>query len=403
MQRRMSCIAVLGLIALLALGGGAPVGAAAPIVVSPANMNGWYFYDDKHDSLATATGKLVDGPGTPPLGTGSANLSVIDANDGQLLATRAYGGQRLSAITTLQYYTYVSASSSAPQDISLQFDLDYNLNGTTPTYQGRLVYEPANSGGTVLPNTWQNWDVLAANSRVWATRAPDGTKNNIPCPQSAPCLLSAFKTLYPNAGIANFAAAPGLIGFEAGSGYAVFNANVDAFTIGVSATDTTYDFEAIDPGTLTTGTTLAEPAGTTLTGAIVTGADVHAVQVCAFVATPTGTTAGTNTVGTLNDFGHKAQSYNGSGAVSITPLTLNYPSGSVLLLATYDLTPTTAGAASNAPSPEQACPAGTATFGPAIAGKTLPAVTGLTDVVRTLSPATSATMTLLDVRYVVVA
>lgn len=247
MKRQFGLITVLVLVATFVFGSAGTVGAAGKtVVVSPANQHGWFFYDDTHDSTATATGKFVEGPGHPPRGTGSANLFVANSTDGQALFTRVYGGQRLSAITTLQYFTYVGASSSASQDISLQFDLDYNLNGTTAMYQGRLVYEPANSGGTVIPNTWQKWDVLAANSRVWATRAPDGTKNNIPCPQSNPCLISVFKTLYPNAGIANYATTPptpGVLGFKAGSGYTVFNGNVDAFTIDISGRNTTYDFE----------------------------------------------------------------------------------------------------------------------------------------------------------------
>ena len=75
-------------------------------VVTPNSPNGWYFYDDTTDSTATATGTFVDGPGTPPLGTGSVNLKAPGVNDRQAIATDAYAGTPLSSITKWGYSTY---------------------------------------------------------------------------------------------------------------------------------------------------------------------------------------------------------------------------------------------------------------------------------------------------------
>ena len=78
-----------------------PAGSAvhqsnSTVVVSPSNMNGWYAYDDQNDSTVTATGKLVTGPATPPLGVGSAQLSVTGSSDGQAFATNSYLGPLLA-------------------------------------------------------------------------------------------------------------------------------------------------------------------------------------------------------------------------------------------------------------------------------------------------------------------
>lgn len=98
-----------------------------------------------------------------------------------------------------------------------------------------------------------------------------------------------------------------------------------------------------------TGSTTLVQRGTTVMGAAITGADNHAIQTCFYSA------VGNDSGGiTENEYGNQAQSYNGSGAVNITPLPLDFPSGTAALLVTYDLTKS--GAPGGAGSPEQACP-----------------------------------------------
>lgn len=216
--------------------------ASTTVVVSPTNPHGWFFYDDTHDSLATATGRFVDGPGTPPLGKGSANLFVAGSTDGQTLMTLGYAGTRLDAITTLQYSTYVSTSSNpATLAIALQIGVDFDSTDTNNGFQGRLVFEPYQNGGVITPGTWQTWNALAG--KWWASKTTSAGSNGL-CPQSAPCTWPQVLANWPNAGIhASAGSGPGPIVFKAGSGWATFNGNVDAFTIGVHGSNTTYDFE----------------------------------------------------------------------------------------------------------------------------------------------------------------
>jgi hypothetical protein len=96
------------------------------------------------------------------------------------------------------------------------------------------------------------------------------------------------------------------------------------------------------------------PRGTTVTGAVVTGADNHAVEVCVAAFTPNpggGTTPTTALASTVN-------AYNQSGAVDLTPLTLNFPAGTEVLVDTLDLTGPGPGGTGGAQVP---CPAVTAT------------------------------------------
>ena len=60
----------------------AGVAGAATVVVSPANMEGWSFqsFDGNFAPVSSGnylgTAQMVNGPGTPPFGTGSANLAT---------------------------------------------------------------------------------------------------------------------------------------------------------------------------------------------------------------------------------------------------------------------------------------------------------------------------------------
>ena len=201
-------------------------------------MNGWGFFDDNGFG---GTGNLVFGPGTRPLGAGSAHLAVSALNQGFAASTAAYAGTRFDTITTLSYNTY-RTSGGAALAISLGFDVDYDVTDLTTSYQGRLTYEPYYTN-TVTTGSRQSWDTLtsAGTGNWWASRAP----GNVLCPISNPCTWSEVLTNWPNAGVWT----PGGLLLKAGSGWASFDGNADALTIGISGSDTTYDFEPECPTT----------------------------------------------------------------------------------------------------------------------------------------------------------
>ena len=194
------------------------------VIVSPATMQGWSFFDDNGNG---GTGQMVTGPATPPLGTGSAELAVSASNQGYALGTGAYAGTPLADITDLSYWSYQPGPTLA---IALQFGIHYTTSATT--WQGRLVYEPyLNSNGPV-GSGWQQWSPLDG---IWW--ASNQTASGGRCSMSSPCSWSQVLTDWPDASI------NGATLFKAGSGWSNFDGNVDAFTIGISGTNTTYDFE----------------------------------------------------------------------------------------------------------------------------------------------------------------
>jgi parallel beta-helix repeat protein len=233
------------------------------ITVSPVNQNGWIFADD-NPGVGTGSGGFEPGPGTPPLGEGSAFLTV-DSQGRHILGTVGRGGTRIDDLANLTYSTYQNNNVNTGVAPSLQFDMDYDLTDASSNFEGRLVFEPINSPvlGPILQNTWQTW--AAQNGRWYGTRTTV-TVNNVtvpqPCSQAATCTFADVLALFPNAGVRNNPGA--VLLFKAGGPWAPgFDGNVDAFKINVNGAQVTYDFEpgprfAIDDVTLNEGN-----AGTT--------------------------------------------------------------------------------------------------------------------------------------------
>ena len=218
-------------------------------IVTPANMQGWVFYDDQHDTLCTVTTvcQMVQGPVSPPLGTGSAELATPTASDGKALVFAGYGGTRFDSITDLHYSTYRQTSDPGNNlAISLQFNADYDLTDTAHAYQGRVVFEPyQGNGGNVPQNAWQTWDARAgkwwgSKSSVWKS----GTLVTNPCVQASPCTWTQLLTAFPNIGVH---ATLGALVLKAGSSWAGFRGNVDQFAIGIGGATTVFDFEQHAP------------------------------------------------------------------------------------------------------------------------------------------------------------
>src|SRR5688500_11481080 len=92
--------------------------SAATTIIHPADMDGWAFFQE----TPTGSGAMVNGPGTPRIGSGSANL-IVDSTGGEILAKSAYQGTPLEDITELEYSTYRTSGGSALA-IALQFNID---------------------------------------------------------------------------------------------------------------------------------------------------------------------------------------------------------------------------------------------------------------------------------------
>lgn len=234
---RIFLLVVSALVAGALLAGGRTAQATMTVVVTPDNMQGWGFFEE----VPTGSGGMVPGPGTPPLGAGSANL-IVDDTGREMISTIAYAGTPFSSITTLQYSTYRSSGSS-PLAVSLQFDVDYDLTDSNTSWQGRIVFEPYYTN-TVLTGVWQTWDTLTnvGTGNWWATGAPGSSV----CPIGNPCTWSELLTAFPNAGVR---ANVGATHLKAGGPWTGgFDGNADKLVVGTTVDTITYDFDLTQPG-----------------------------------------------------------------------------------------------------------------------------------------------------------
>lgn len=224
-------LVALALPAVLFLSNGGVL--AATQVVSPSNMQGWGFVQE----TPTGSGQMVNGPDSPPLGTGSANL-IVDNTGGEILTKAAYQGLRLDHITTLQYSTYRTSGASALA-IALQFNIDSDVTDANNAFQGRLVYEPYYTQ-TVNTGQWQSWNTLndtagTGTGNWWFSNGALATISS--CSIATPCTWAEVLSAFPNAGVHNTL---GAVILKAGGGWiGGFNGNTDALMVNSD----TYNFE----------------------------------------------------------------------------------------------------------------------------------------------------------------
>lgn len=232
---RLTALMLVGILAISLLV--TPVQAApVPVVVDPSDIGTDWFVSN--DGVAgVSSGAFVTGPATPPMGVGSMRFT-LDENARYLIGTPNYAGTRLDALSALSFVAY-----QPKWGLTLQFDIDYNGIDADTSYQGRLSFEPSETGVALLANSWQTWDALAVtpNGAWWASRAPGNTV----CPQSNPCNLSELLAAYPNAVIHANYGYPGFLLIKAGGPIAAgFTGYADALTVSVTGvSETVYDFE----------------------------------------------------------------------------------------------------------------------------------------------------------------
>jgi hypothetical protein len=285
----------------------------ATAVVYPGNLQDWQTQPTPGSQPTPASTPSVDfvfGPATPPLGRGSAQLSVgSDGSAAAQLRHPDYAGTALpnpsptpdelaagNELTALSYSTYVQVGGSATQAPYIVLDVDYDNNGTP---DDRLVFEPqyqiagfcpSNPQGPVAAGVWQTWN--AFNGCWYSTGGAAGSG-----PGANVKLLTAISAAQPGAQIVNVngsggvrvvAGFGGVIGGGSASDWAGFVGNVDAFKIAVGEdpdtgpNGTLYDFEPKAPPIQTShgviiselrnsGPSSSPCAGTPSTGVICVG------------------------------------------------------------------------------------------------------------------------------------
>ncbi|HYP21559.1 MAG TPA: thrombospondin type 3 repeat-containing protein [Chloroflexia bacterium] len=191
--------------------------------------NEWVIYTR---NVASAT--FRNGPGTPPLGTGSLELST---GDKVYAFNYEHIGTQLSDIDAISYSTYRDPASTAIPSQVAALNIEVDVNGAAPGGFTTLVFEPVYNltQGVVQPGVWQDWDAYNGGNAIW------WSSNNIPGAPNRDTFVTwnTLMALNPDAVIV------GGFGVNQGGGNPGLITAVDALTIGYSGDSYTYDFELV--------------------------------------------------------------------------------------------------------------------------------------------------------------
>jgi hypothetical protein len=216
--------------------------------VTPANYApGGHWYTS--DTRVPGTGTFENGPATPPLGSGSFELSTPDSTAKVQLFTDLYNGTPLSAIDGIGYSTYRDPASTgfSAGVAALNLRVDLDNNGSPDVY---MVYEPYQDQGNAAVQTgvWQNWDAYRGGAAKWWLNT--GAAG---CGQATPCTWATIVAAFPNATIEEApncgvkTPCPGSLGVNQGSGNSGIVSNADALYVSVGGNKTTFNFETLPP------------------------------------------------------------------------------------------------------------------------------------------------------------
>ena len=228
---------------------------ATAVAASPASADPPQTVVVSYDQLAptgpwaegadTGTFSFRQGPGTPPSGTGSLEMTIASGQH-EWLETFAYGrcatvtvpvcndiaSQRaLADIDALSYSTYRSTGTAMPT---------YNIETHTTGSGGytSLAFVPNN--GLVTNGTWQTWDAMDPGDGVWYSSQDLNDGNLFDCgPFSCSYSWAQIMSAYPSAKVAYG------LGPNVGTG-GTFTGSVDSFTLGLNGTTTIFDFERVE-------------------------------------------------------------------------------------------------------------------------------------------------------------
>jgi uncharacterized protein YjbI with pentapeptide repeats len=211
--------------------------------VSPADLKGWFFYQDTNspptfvEGINNSLGSFVTGPGNPPLGDGSAQISTTGLSRPNL-ATYQFSGTPLADITQLKFRTYnPSAGNGGPANRSAYLHFNVDFNGSD-TWQRRLVFVPR-LNGTVIQDTWQQWDAINAGAAQWSYSGPTWPVDGLP--GTTLKSWNQIVTQYPGIRIR---VTDAFLGLRVGEPYPDgYTENIDSFTFGTSSGVKIFDFE----------------------------------------------------------------------------------------------------------------------------------------------------------------
>ena len=154
----------------------------------------WRFVDESKPGAPATTGQWAATTAEAPTEVVARFTlsSTMQASTLQL-HNSALAGQALAKLDGLEYCTHL-IDSPLPYAAMLQLNIDADVTDGDRSWQGRLVYVPADNGA-VIQNEWQCWNTLVG--KWWATSGPVAAHAPMGNPQPLGTLLAHF----PNLGV----------------------------------------------------------------------------------------------------------------------------------------------------------------------------------------------------------
>jgi Collagen triple helix repeat (20 copies) len=218
-----------------------------PRVVMTGDLRGWTLQPRGDGGDTSDNGTLIFGTpsATPPLGASALNFTAVTGKTvvaylplpaGTVAAFATGPHPKLNELTTAGYSSLANGSPAATSDVIFQMEvLGANVTGTGNGYT-TLNFEPSGNGKTANTGSFMRWNVRAG--KVWSSRAPlSGSE----CGAGAPCTLSRFMELHPNATVHTVKLK---IGQNNGTGWTGFSGWVDDVRLGFDGLAVRWDLGA---------------------------------------------------------------------------------------------------------------------------------------------------------------
>lgn len=135
-----------------------------------APTDNWVLYTRAGTPPTSA--EFVNGPGTPPAGCGSLQLTTVTGSEKVTLFNYDHVGKSIASINAISYYTFRMAAANPAQVVSLNVQIDYN--GAASGGFATLVFEPIYNldQGPLINGIWQFWN--GKTGRWWSTQPING-------------------------------------------------------------------------------------------------------------------------------------------------------------------------------------------------------------------------------------
>jgi hypothetical protein len=208
----------------------------------------WHFVNDGNGEGCFTPDCGIEKYAPPFAGDASAWLGVDNVGENpnkRPMLFMPLKSKSLKKIRALGYAAYVMPSSSQHRAPVLVINIDLDLKDADNSYQGRLVFDPANQTLTqpIVEGEWQFWQALSQDALWYLTETPDDVIN--PCIETSPCTLRQIIDLHPHAGIHRTFGGIGI--YVGGWGLEQIETSVDWITVGIKKKTVTYNFESGAP------------------------------------------------------------------------------------------------------------------------------------------------------------